>query len=274
MTTIAQPLDRAGRGPDHLSGTERAGFIDRWIFVFTAASFVLVTLVGFIPDSLAKIEAVETGARAPFPLVLHLHAILMGTFLLLLLAQTVLVATGRSALHKKLGLASLVVAPALVLVGFILVPTIYHAGWDAAQAAPPEARAGIEQGLGIADNIMLLQLRVGVLFPLLLFIGLRARETFPGLHKRMMILSIAPALPAAFDRITWIPSTMPVSPLSPDLYILLAVAPMFLWDVIRNRSIHTAYWIFAGISAPVAIAIHLLWDTPGWHTMARQLMGV
>ena len=55
--------------------------------------FIAITLTGFIPDSLAKLAAIEAGERAPFPLVLHVHSVLMGLFLLLLLAQTTLAAT-------------------------------------------------------------------------------------------------------------------------------------------------------------------------------------
>jgi hypothetical protein len=274
MTTAAQTLVGTKGRPDHLSGTSRAGTIDRWIYVFTAVSFVVVALLGFIPDSLNKVAAVQAGQRPPFPLVLHLHAVLMGTFLLLLLTQTLLVAMGRSARHRQLGLAAIVVAAALVVVGFILVPTMYHALWNAAQMAPPQARPGLQQTLRGAENIMLLQTRIGLLFSLLLFIGLRARVADPGLHKRMMILAVAIALPAGFDRIAWLPTTLPFSPLSPDLYVLLAVAPMFVWDVIRNRSVHPAYWIWLAVALPFAIAVHTLWDRPWWHATARQLMGV
>jgi hypothetical protein len=274
MATIAEPIvDRKPR-QDLLSGTPRAHAIDRWIYVFTAASFVVIVLAGFIPSSLMKIAAVQAGERPPFPLILHMHAVLMGSFLLLLLAQTTLVATGRCDLHRRLGLLAMVIAPALVLVGFILVPTTYHAVWGAAQAAPPDAREQLQQTVLRVDNIMLLQLRIGILFPLFLMIGLRARGREAGLHKRMMILATAMALPAGIDRIAWLPSTLPASPLAPDLYTLLAVSPMFLWDVVRNRSVHKAYWIWLGVGLPFAVAVHGLWDTEWWHSTARQLMGV
>jgi hypothetical protein len=52
--------------------------LDRWIYVITAASFIAIVLAGFIPSSLEKIAAVEAGRRPPFPLVMHLHALLMG----------------------------------------------------------------------------------------------------------------------------------------------------------------------------------------------------
>jgi hypothetical protein len=274
MATLAETPAGYSRRVDHLSGTPRAHAIDRWIYVFTAASFVVIVLTGFIPDSLAKIAAVQAGERPPFPLVLHLHAVLMGSFLLLMLAQTTLVATGRCDLHRRVGIAAFVLAPTLVVVGFILVPTMYHQTWNALQSAPPDARAELQQVLLVRENIMLLQLRIGILFPLFLLIGLRARGKNAGIHKRMMILATAMALPAAIDRIAWLPTTFPLSPMATDLYMLLAVSPMFVWDVIRNRGVHSAYWIWLGANLPFAVAVHGLWGTEWWHSIAPRLMGV
>jgi hypothetical protein len=274
MATLAETSVVHKPRIDHLSGTPRAGFIDRWIYVFTAASFILIVLTGFIPDSIMKVGMVEAGTRPPFPLVLHFHAVLMGSFLLLLLTQTVLVATGRCELHQRVGKAAFVVAPALVLVGFILVPTIYHSVWNFAQTAPPGVREAMQQRVLELDNIMLLQLRIGIMFPLFLIIALRARGKNAGIHKRMMFLAPAMALPAAIDRMTWLPTTLPGSPLATDLYIMLAISPMFVWDVTRNRSIHPAYLIWLGINVPFAILVYSLWDTPWWHGAAHALMGV
>ena len=274
MATIAQPVMDSGRRPDILSGTPRAHPVDRWIFVFMAAWFIAIVLAGFIPSSLAKIAAVEAGQRPPFPWILHVHAILMGSFLLLLLAQTSLMATGRSAMHRQLGLAAMVLAPALVIAGFVLVRTTYLGLWGAAQGAPPAAAAGLRNIILHVDNIMLLQIRIGLLFPLFLFIGLRARRTEPGMHKRMMFLATAMALPAGIDRIPWLPTTLPASPLGPDFYTLVAVLPMFAWDLARNRRVHPAYWIWLAINLPFAIAVHGLWGTQWWHDAAPRLMGV
>lgn len=248
--------------------------IDRWIYVFMAVFFIAITLTGFIPDSLAKISAIEAGQRAPFPVVLHVHSILMGSFLLLLLVQTILAATGRLEYHRQLGIAAVVLAPAIVIAGFMLVPTMYNQIWDGMQAAPAEAQAGIQAFLRFFDNIMLVQTRIGIVFSLFMVIAFMARKRDLGLHKRMMFLAIAPALPAAFDRITWLPHTLPESPLSPDLYILFAVAPMFIWDVVRTRSVHKAYWIWLAFMVPSSIVIHTLWGTDWWHETAPRLVGL
>lgn len=272
MSTVTAPrVDQAGYPS---SDRTIANAIDRWIYVFMAAFFVVITLTGFIPDSLAKLTAIEAGERPPFPLVLHVHSVLMGSFLLLLLAQSTLAATGRLHYHQRLGFAAVILAPAIVVAGFILVPTMHHQMWDGLQAAPAEAREGIQALIRFFNNIMLIQLRVGIVFPLLILIALMARKRDSGLHKRMMFLAVAPALPAAFDRITWLPHTLPESPLSPDLYILLAVAPMIIWDLVRTRSIHKAYWIWLAVMVPSSLLIHGLWDTDWWHATAPRLVGL
>ena len=274
MATIAETAAESGRRPDFLSGTPRAHAIDRWIYVFTAASFIAIALAGFIPSSIGKVSAVQAGLRPPLPLVMHVHAVLMGSFLLLLLAQTVLVATGRHALHMRLGILSMLLAPAMVVAGFLLAANTYHSVWGAAQAGPPEARAGAEAVVGVVENILLLQLRIGILFPVLLWIGLRARRGEPGLHKRMMILATAMALPAGIDRIPWLPTTMPVTPLGPDFWTVVAISPMLVWDLVRNRSLHRAYWIWLGLFLPFAVVVHSLWNTAWWHGTAKAIMGV
>ncbi|MCL6684292.1 hypothetical protein [Sphingomonas alba] len=274
MATLAdtQAIQKARR--DALSGTPRAHAVDRWIFVGMAVWFIAIVLAGFIPDSIMKVGLVQSGQRAPFPIVLHMHAVLMGSFLLLMLAQSWLMATGRKAQHMRLGLAGMVLAPALVVVGFILAPTMYHMLWDAAQAAPAGKQAELQGALGIWEDILLLQIRIGVTFAIFMAIALAARIRDSGMHKRMIFLAVAMALPAGFDRIPWLWSTMPVSPLSADVWVLVAVAPMFLWDVIRNRWVHPAYVIWLALNIPLSVAVFGLWDTPWWHHAARQIMGV
>jgi hypothetical protein len=251
-----------------------AGFIDRWIFVFTAALFVIVTLVGFVPSSLAKIEAVQAGQRLPFPVILHVHAVLMGAWLLLLLAQTTLMATGQPRFHKQLGVASFVLAPALVIVGFLLVPTMRAERADAILHGPADVAERLRPGFDFALNIMLVQFRIGIAFAVLIALGLWARRQHSALHKRLMILGTVSALPAALDRITWLPSTLPGDPLTTSLYPLALIAPMFIWDLSQTKTVHTAYLIFLGLTLALSIPVHLLWGTPWWRETALQILGI
>ena len=183
MATIAEQFAGNDSRIDALSGTPRAHAIDRWIFVFMAAWFIAIVLTGFIPDSMMKVAMVQAGARPPFPIVLHMHAVLMGSFLLLLFAQTWLMATGRRDLHMRLGIAGVILAGALVTVGFVLAPTMYHETWNALQSAPANTRAKLQEVLSIKEDILLLQLRIGILFPLFLAIGIRARSGVPRIRR-------------------------------------------------------------------------------------------
>jgi len=274
MATVADTFSFKERHPDVLSGTPRAHAIDRWIFVFMAAWFIFIVLLGFIPDAIGKVQAVQAGLRPPFPIVLHMHAVAMGSFLLLLLAQTVMVATGRDALHKQVGIAAFVLVPVLVLVGIVLAPTMYYQTWDALQTAPASARSELQQVLYIREDILLLQLSAGLLFATFIWIALSARAGNSGLHKRMMILATAVPLGASIDRMDWLPSSLPANPWATEFWILAALSPMFVWDVVRNRRVHEAYGIWLAIYFPVALLVDVLWDKPWWHAAARTILRV
>ena len=240
-----------------------------------AAWFILIVLVGFVPDAIGMVAEVKAGTRPPLPPVLHVHAVLMGSFLLLLLAQSVMMATGRCALHKQVGIVAFVLVPALVVVGMILAPTIYYQVWNGAHFGPPQGRAALTAVLPQLENILLLQMHAGILFAIFMTLGLWARTTNSGFHKRMMFLGTAVPLGASIDRMGWLPNTLPASPMGTDLYILAAaVGPLLLWDVIRNRRVHEAYLVWAAIYLPASLLMYRLWDTPLWHATARGIMRV
>jgi hypothetical protein len=274
MATVAGPFSFKERRPDLLSGTPRAHAIDRWIFVFMAAWYIALVLIGFVPDAIGMVAAANAGLRPPLPVILHVHAVAMGSFLLLLLAQSVLMATGRCELHKRVGIAAFALVPVLVVVGLLLAPTIYREFWNMAQTAPPDLKAKLQFRLTMLNDILLMQIRIGILFPLLMGIALAARGRNAGLHKRMIFLATAMPMPAAIDRMHWLPNTIPASAIGTDLYILAAVSPLFVWDVVRNRRVHEAYWIWLGISLPFTVAVYSLWNTPWWFATAPKLMGV
>ena len=254
--------------------TSLTALIDRWIFVFMAVLLITVTLAGFIPDSVMKVGMVEAGKRPPFPLVLHLHAVAMGSWLLLLLAQTSLMATGRRTGHRQLGLTAMVLGPAVVLIGFVLAPTMYHQLWNSVHALPGGPDAAGLADVAIRGNIALIQMQVGVVFAIVVTLAVRARKHDLATHKRLMVLAPIVAMPAAVDRITWIPATMPVSPWSPELYILLLALPMFAWDLYRSGRVQRAYIIWLALVLPTAALVIGLWNTPWWQSTVPKLMGV
>lgn len=147
----------------------------------------------------------------------------MGTWLLLLLFQSWLMATHRRRLHWRVGLLSFAVVPAMMVAGALLVMIATHEQLAVTLAESPPARGsrGLLASAASANNILLTQMRMGIMFGACFAWALTVRRTNPGLHKRLMFLGTVVLLPPAFARITFLPNTMPDSPLGQDLYTLL-----------------------------------------------------
>jgi hypothetical protein len=248
---------------------------DRQVFVITAALFVVLTLAGFIPSSLAKIDAVQAGQRPPFPLVLHLHASTMGLWLLLLLAQSGLAASGRRAAHRVLGLAGVVLLPVIVVTGVLLIDATWKQLWSpAATTAMPEPV--LTETRTFVSNIMLLQIRALVAFPAFIAWALMIRRSDPDAHRRLMLLGTAIPVLAGLDRLSealgW--TLMPASPLAMEFYLLASVLPILVLDFVRGRGLHFTTQVWLGVNLVMATAVNLLWNSPWWLETAPRLVGV
>ncbi len=266
---VARAADMSGSG-----SWSFARFVDRWIFVFMAGLFVATALIGFGPTSIARVAAAQSGAR-PIPSVLHVHAVLMGAWLLLRLAQTWLMATGRPALHQKLGFASIALVPAMVVAGAILAPTLYAELWGVWQSLPPGPdQSALGETVDLIGNVLLHQIRVGLTFPLLVAWALLSRKSDPATHKRLMILATVLPLSAAVDRIDWLPTARPDSPFADHFFNILLVMPMFAWDVFRQRVIPRAYLIWAGLTLPLMAVAEVLWGSSWWLAIAPRILGM
>jgi hypothetical protein len=250
-----------------------ARFADRWVYVFMACLFIITALAGFIPDSLAILAELRTHARPPLPAVMHMHALLMGSWLLLLLAQTLLMATGRRALHRKIGAIALLLVP-LILVTMVCLVRIGFADVSIASAAPGADPAEISNSRLFASSLLPEQVRAALLFGVFASSALWVRNRDPQAHKRLMVLATLMPLPAAFDRIDWLPSTLPASSDSSALYMLLWLSPVLLYDLLRRGRVHRVYVIGLLLNLPFVVASHFLAGSSWWIATAPRLVGI
>ena len=272
MSTHHIASAQLGRGaPARSAG---AAFADRWIFVFMAALFVATALAGFVPSSIAKLASVRAGEQGPMPPVLHVHAVLMGGWLALLLVQSVLVATGAPWLHRRLGMLALLVAPAMVLSGVLLVPVVDRPIHQMLAAPPAGTEPALLQLLQAwIPNRPLSQIRAGVVFAVLIAWALWVRTGDPQTHKRLLVLATVWPLGAGINRIP-LPGTYPESPAASDLYTLLWVAPLFVYDLVRHRRVPRAWWIWLAVCLPLSAAVHLLWGSAWWMAHGPEILGL
>jgi hypothetical protein len=166
----------------------------------------------------------------------------------------------------------MVLAPTIVVLMFLIARGTY-AGLMAMPpgAMPADAYAGVMQ---LVSNIYLEQIRSMVLFGGLIAWALIVRKRDSETHKRLLILATLIPLPAAINRIAWLPGNFPESPVSQWLYQLLLIAPVIIYDLARRGRVHRAYVIGIALNVPFAIAAYLLWNSPSWAAMVPRLMGL
>ncbi len=222
-----------------------------------ALLFVVIAVAGFVPRSLAIIH----GTMPNPPLAVHLHAAVMASWVTLLAVQATLSLTGRMDLHRKFGLASLVVGP-LVL---IMLLTVTFVRQNDAFGTP---------GGPIVNNILFLQIRSIVLFPTFFIWALLTRRTDLQMHKRMMLLATMMLLDAAIARMSWLPfNTFPRSYLAVHVYLLLLLVPAMLYDLIRQHRIHRAWVWGLALLLPWVVATEFVWGTEWWRDFGPKLVG-
>jgi hypothetical protein len=219
--------------------------------------FVIVAVVGFAPRSVAIV-----GGTMPMPpLVVHLHAAVMASWTALLAIQATLSLCGRIDLHRRAGLTSLMVGPA-VLIMLIAVTIIRQ---NDAAATPAAA---------VVNNILFLQIRAILLFPLFFVWGLRTRRLDPQTHKRMMLLATLMLLDAAIARMGWLPfNVFPRDYLAVHLYLLLLLVPALLYDALTLRRIHRAWLVGLAFIVPWVIVTQFVWDSAWWRSFGPRLVG-
>jgi hypothetical protein len=229
------------------------------IYVFMAAFFAVVTIIGFAPRS----SAILSGEMPTPPLIVHVHAALMVLWLLLFLIQSSLMSLAQGRLHQSLGLVSFALVP--IMVAMMVAVTI--AGYGPATTA----------GFGdFVSNLLLVQIQNVILFPLFFVWAVLTRRTDSQTHKRMMVLATLVLVGAATGRVLWLPGNI-LAENSYDWapwYNLILLAPALLYDLVRYGRVHRAYVIGVGLFVLLVIPVSVLWSTAWWLRTAPVLMGV
>lgn len=229
----------------------------RRVFLLTACLFALSAIVGFAPRS----ASILTGVLPNPPLAVHIHALLMCGWLGLLVLQTGLIAGRNKYLHIQLGLSTLALIPAL---------------WLAMVAATLETFGLMQQvGMGgMAANILLLQLRALILFPLFFQWAWRTSRSDKESHKRLMLLATFVVIDAAVARMDWLPGidlTQGIAPVF--LYHFLLLVPALAADFWRDGRLHKAWQAGLALYLPFVLTTCLLWNNPAWQATAATLLG-
>jgi hypothetical protein len=256
--------------PSHPAVTKRA---DRFFYVGMAALFVAVAAIGFGPRSVG----ILSGTLPNPPLIVHVHAALMASWLVLLLTQTSLTASGHRTTHKRLGVVSFVLAPLMILAMLALTFAPYYlflSSPEAATATPPPLDL-VARGTVFS---LFVQGRAALLFAVFYVWAVVARRNAPETHKRMMILATLVLIDAALGRMAWLTGFTSIadggSYTIVHVYQLLLLAPAIVYDFVRFGRVQSAYLIGIALFLPFVIVTHAMWNHDGWQRAVGALFGI
>ena len=187
--------------------------------------------------------------------LLHLHGLVFTTWVLFFLAQTTLVATGRTYLHRRMGIAGAVLAVLVVIVGTTVAILRAKTGPSPIPGVPP---------LGFL-SIPFFDM---VVFAILVGTALYFRRRLEA-HKRLMTLSMITLLAAPIARMSFLP--LPPGP--PTFFGLadLFIVAMLVYDLSTRRRVHPAT-IWGGLLIVASQPLRLMISgTPAWLTFASWL---
>jgi len=106
---------------------------DRNFFLIYVVLLWLGILGGFVPEIIGHLAK----HKPPFPLIVHVHAVVFVGWLVLLTTQVLLIRRKRADLHRRLGLAAMALAALMVVVGPATAIMMQRYHWGTAESDPP-----------------------------------------------------------------------------------------------------------------------------------------
>jgi hypothetical protein len=239
---------------DSVLAARPAATRDRPFYLGMAVALALTVLAGFGPTyyfTLFSGGPTHTFGGGPFTPIFHIHAVLFTGWVVLFIVQTSLVATRRVAVHRRLGIASIGLAAAMVVVGVRAAIAGARRG-----SAPPGTDPLSFMAIPFFDMVVFSTLVTAA------YLKRRDRDW----HKRLMLLSYISLITAAIARLPGVLALGP--PVFFGLSFLFVVAGI-VYDLISRRRVHPAY-LWGGGWILLSVPLRLVVSTTGvWTAFAR-----
>ncbi len=198
--------------------------------------------------------------KAPLPnLIVHIHGAVFSSWILLLIAQTSLVATGRIDLHRRLGLLGFGLACLVVILGLLAATDSLARHFAAGE---PGVGARAFYAIPIADMLV---------FSTLIYFAFRNRFN-PAAHKRLILIATIALLDAAFVRwpihVAWWDLRLAQMCCYPLLLLLIG------YDLWSTRKVHRAT-LWASVFLIVLYQVRIpIGRTVPWQSFATSVQNL
>jgi hypothetical protein len=212
-----------------------------------AVVMLAVVFAGFAPTYYLK----AAYGTKPLPLLFHVHGAAFTSWMLLLIVQTALVASGRTPLHRRLGVAGgWLAATMTVLAWMMAVDSARRAGNDATS-------------LGFVTVPM----GTVVVFPALVGAALVWRR-FPATHKRLMMIATTELMAAGIGRL---PGVIAYGALGFFGGTDLVLVALLIHDRVTTGRFHPATLWGGGFLIASQVLRVFVGGTDAWLTLTRWL---
>ena len=241
----------------------------RWFFVGMALAMIATSIAGFLP---AIIEPATR--RAPLTLLAEAHGIVFLAWLLLYLSQSLLIAHGRVALHRTLGLTSVVLLVLMISLGFVTTTAMVRRGFDLSgdQQIDPHADGRTSLDAAAASEINF----AALLTFIILAVAAICYRRRPAVHKRLMLFANITLMGAP---ITHLCGHIPSFRLSPGAYAAafeilyggFLLAPV-AYDYLIEKRVRFLTTIMAiGLFASPVLQVFVIAPSAPWHRFAEWI---
>jgi hypothetical protein len=216
-----------------LSKPQKNALAERWFFTGMALAMIATSLAAFIPSIVHP-----AGRRAPLSPLAAAHGVVFFAWLLLFLVQSRLIATHRVAIHRRLGLASIVILALMIPLEYATTIAMVRRGYD------------LSGDVSVGINNEPVHQTVFPLANLLIFSALAiaalAFRRRPEIHRRLILFANIELMPAPLAHLIghtpWLASLPPVIVTVP---ITVFVAAAVGRDLLVDRRIHALTWVLA-----------------------------
>ncbi len=221
----------------------------RRFYVAITLILIAIVILGFWPSYFGPLSS--GGVTRPW--IIHVHGAVFSGWMVLLLAQVSLVATGRVRMHRRLGNVGIVYGALVLVLGLVVsfVAPVLH------------VRAG-EWTMDRAAGFMLLPLVDMVLFAGFFGAAIAYRRRSE-IHKRLILAATVALAFAAVARMSFE---------SPVVFLLVWLSPLFAamaFDVFTRRRVHPVHFISVAVMASAFVRIFFM-ESEGWLKIGRGLL--
>lgn len=255
--TIGAPLSTGSR--------PRVG---RWFYINAGLAMMFLNVVAFAPGI---IDPSRRNVPLPLTPLVTAHATLGAAWLVLFLSQATLIATRRVDLHRRAGIAGVLLAMAFVVVGGFAVVEQARRGFDLSgdigRLAPPGTPPDPAATLSILSFFLSFAVLVGL--------GFWYRNR-PAVHKRLMLLALIGALtptPLAHLVGHW-PSLQARAGLVVLVALVVTLSASAIYDRISEGRIHpVSLWVPVLLVAWQGVVNIVVVPSTAWRRVAMWVVG-